>query len=201
MGWLFQAQAAGLAAWWLLWGGFGRRYWEQEGISPRIYLPVLAFVWVAGWIDWTPGPPFRLLNLGVLAALTALAAAFRRPVAWVLPGACVLAVVGIIMRGLEPLSPSSASLVAWAGPESVVMGLLAALWGREPWPSAMAAGVGTGLASLWWGSRAGWGHMGLGPADWYYTVMAAASAWSAAALWDYVRPGRRTSRGGAPRTE
>jgi hypothetical protein len=192
VGWLVEAQATGLAAWWLLWGGFGRRYWGGVGLAAPVYLTALAVIWVAGWWDWVPGRSGPVVNGGLmLAGAAVLTACSRRRRASTLVPGLLLALVTIVLRGLAPLTAMTAAPLSGDVPEALAVGLLAGLWVRDPWRAAAAAALATIAAGVWATAARGTMPGQLGPAAWNYVVTAATTAWLAAAAWDWATGGRR----------
>jgi hypothetical protein len=175
------AEALGLGAWILLWGGFGQAEWSLRGIKRLPLLMLGAVIWLMGWMSVRVGPSGVGVNLG-WAALTLVAAGlamgrdgYKIWMAWI-----VLGTIASLMRGLAPIQPPQASVVPWLAPEAVCLGLLAAGAGGTPLRGALAAAGASAISSLWW-----MGAMGLTAADWLFTVTAVLAAWMVGAV---IRP-------------
>lgn len=175
---LLWAQALGLAAWWLLWAGFGQSALTSRRLSPRLLLYVLGVTWGLGWIALPLGPGAHPLNMG-LAVLGVLALGWGyghgSPGWWI--GWLALGVLATWARGLAPINGQHASLVPWLGPEAIALGLLAAVVGMEPVGGAVIAIGAAMVANVWRAWTVLPSHGGLGASDWLYVVTAVLVAW------------------------
>jgi hypothetical protein len=185
------AEAVGLAAWILTWGGYGQHIWDAHEVSRRRLLGVGAVIWLLGWFTIRPGSGQVPVNLGwgAMAAVALLLAArdawLRHAVTWM-----VLGTVAALMRSIAPINPYQASVVPWLAPEAVSVGLLAAAAGGGAWAGALAAAGASLVSSLWrvWAMPAG---ASLGAPDWLYTVLSILTAWMVGTLMGPRRVGDR----------
>jgi hypothetical protein len=182
---LLWAEAIGLAAWLLLWAGYGEAAWYRAGVRRRQVLATGLLVWGAGALI-VRGVDIGLFLLATLAAarLWGRWHAVLRAAGWGLAAAAG--------RAYAPIDPYQATVLPAVGIEAVLLGL-AATAGVAEAPTAGAVAVAAAVVAdalrLSMGPRtAGWG-----PTAWLYALTAGIVAFSVAAGRTGVRLGRAAS--------
>lgn len=185
---LWWAEAGLMAAWWLMWGGFGEAALAQWGIGRIPALVGLATLWAAGWVHVLPGPGWGSVDLGLVvlsvlgAGLTVLSGRKNWTVAWVVLGALAAAI-----RSFAPINPAHQTFVPWLGGEAAALGLLAGAVAADPVGAGAVAAAAGGLSSLlrmWLHPNPG----ALASPDWLYSVLAVLVAWTTAWVVRLPRP-------------
>lgn len=185
---LWWAEAVLMAAWWLVWGGFGEAVLRHWGIARTPALVLLGMLWGAGWVHILMVPGWGPVDLGLVlvsALGVAVATVARRRswmVAWLLLG-----LVAAIVRGLVPVNPDHQTFMPWLSGEATALGLLAGALAVDPVGAAAVAAAAAGLANLV--------RIVLHPdpgalasTDWLYTVLAVVTAWMTGWVLNLPRP-------------